>query len=67
METLTSGSGRARGRNSPSPLTPSRVQSGGGSTVMPLATRTTYPNTTTAGAQATSYAYKEPPKDRHNP
>jgi len=33
------------------------VQSGGGSTVMPLATRTTYPNTTTAGAQTTSYAY----------
>ena len=33
------------------------VQSGGGSTVMPLATRTTYPNTTTAGAQTTSYVY----------
>ncbi|MEY3204436.1 MAG: hypothetical protein RLZZ21_767, partial [Planctomycetota bacterium] len=33
------------------------VQSGGGSTVTPLATRTTYPNTTTAGAQTTSYAY----------
>ena len=33
------------------------VQSGGGSTVMPLATRTTYPNTTTVGAQTTSYAY----------
>jgi len=33
------------------------VQSGGGSTVMPLATRTTYPNTTTSGAQTTSYAY----------
>ena len=33
------------------------VQSGGGSTVMPLASSTTYPNTTTAGAQTTSYAY----------
>jgi RHS repeat-associated protein len=32
------------------------VQAGGGSTVMPIATRTTYPNTTAAGAQTTSYA-----------
>jgi RHS repeat-associated protein len=37
------------------------VQSGGGSTVMPLATRTTYPNTTTSGAQTTSYAYSFAP------
>ncbi|MCE2727741.1 MAG: hypothetical protein LW698_13330, partial [Planctomycetaceae bacterium] len=33
------------------------VQSGGGSTVMPLATRTTYPSTNTADAQTTTYAY----------
>jgi len=33
------------------------VQSAGSSTVMPLATRTTYPNTTTAGGQTTTYAY----------
>jgi hypothetical protein len=36
------------------------VQSGGGSTVMPLATRTTYPNTTAAGAQTTTDAYRRP-------
>ena len=37
------------------------VVSGGGSTVMPLATRTTYPNTTTSGAQTTTYAYSFTP------
>ncbi|MFN7811278.1 MAG: hypothetical protein ACK5SI_01280, partial [Planctomycetia bacterium] len=33
------------------------VRSNDGSTVAPLATRTTYPNTTTADAQTTTYAY----------
>jgi RHS repeat-associated protein len=37
------------------------VQSGGGSTVTPLATRTTYPNTTTSGGQTTTYAYSFTP------
>ena len=37
------------------------VQSGGGSTVTNIATRTTYPNETTSGAQTTSYAYTYAP------
>jgi RHS repeat-associated protein len=37
------------------------VQSGGGGTVTPLASRTTYPNTTTTVAQTTTYAYSFTP------
>ncbi|MEI6505371.1 MAG: RHS repeat-associated core domain-containing protein [Planctomycetota bacterium] len=33
------------------------VQAAGGSTATPIASRTTYPNTTTAGSQTTTYAY----------